>query len=225
MKNLFFARWISARPVHVWLSDRRSALFYNIWRPLSNIDKNLPLLLCRWYSGLLHNPSGATPALQAALGTIVTAFSGWLSRCPNVWVMIFIIIKIVIFNFLRHFWASGASRLNPACFFGAICNQRCSKRPHGDPFEVVFAFSTDFPLFFYSFRPLKSRFLRFCCIHCFLNQLDLQILSKSSFWRPSDHQLATKTCQHSPNITPKTPPTWPRLGGPGGVQRNACWAS
>ena len=42
------------------------------------------------------------------------------------------------FNFLRHFWASGASRLNPARFFGAICIQRCSKRPHSDPFQIIF---------------------------------------------------------------------------------------
>ena len=41
-------------------------------------------------------------------------------------------------GFLRHFWASGASRLNPACFFGAICTRRCSKRPRGDPFQMIF---------------------------------------------------------------------------------------
>ena len=37
-----------------------------------------------------------------------------------------------------HFWASGASLLNPACFFRAIRVQRCSKRPHSDPFSAIF---------------------------------------------------------------------------------------
>ena len=56
----------------------------------------------------------------------------------DVWVMIFFIISIIIFNFFQRFWASGASRLNPACFFSAICTQRCSERPHGDLFCVIF---------------------------------------------------------------------------------------
>ena len=41
-------------------------------------------------------------------------------------------------HFFWPFWASGASRLNPARFFGTICIRRCSERLHGDPIGAIF---------------------------------------------------------------------------------------
>ena len=36
------------------------------------------------------------------------------------------------------FLGLGSVTVGSGCFFGAICIQRCSKQPHGDPFCAIF---------------------------------------------------------------------------------------
>ena len=59
---------------------------------------------------------------------------------------------VMFCKLVRHFWNSGASRLDPECGFGTISNGQCSKPPPGDPFGAIFWLLKMFTYMFWSYE-------------------------------------------------------------------------